>query len=247
VGLRQDSSSNVILWPAKYDPVGDSIVALPEYDLYLPLGSAGIAIWHVDELAAAMDYFPFDGFDNNFDANTLQWDPNRRFVRLVEADGLIDFGGIYHRGFGTKQDLYYAGNNTSLTSYTNPPAVSNDGGYTHIRVTNISVPGMIMTFDLNQDKMADGFPRRMSIPTDPEMSALSSDLDGDGNDEILTVSGRRILAMTSSGGAFNFLAHSSTRPSIPSILSFIRSVIPSWDSGSRLLVAEYTFTGANCL
>jgi len=203
VGLRLDSSSNVVLWPARYDPVGDSIMALPEYDIYLPLGSSGIAIWHVDEIVAAMDYFPFDGFDNNFDANTLQWDPNRRFVSLVEADGRIDFGGNYYTGFGLKQDLFYSWNNKAFGSYTNPPSISNDGAYTHIEVSNISNPGLTMTFDLNQQKMAFNFPRRISIPVDPWLSsAIAADLDNDGTDEILAVSGKHVLAITTNGLSF---------------------------------------------
>jgi len=202
VGLRQDSLSNVILWPARYDPLGDSIVALREYDVYLPLGSSGIAVWHIDEAVAAMDYFPYDDFENNFDANTLQWDPNRRFVRLVEADGLIDFGGNYHRGFGTPQDLFYAGNNSAFGTYTNPPTINNDGGYTHYTLTDISQPGMIMTFDLDRDRMITGFPRRVSVPDDPTLSPIAADLDRDGDDEIIAVSGRRILAVRADGKSF---------------------------------------------
>lgn len=202
VGLRQDSSSNVILWPARRDPDTDSIIALPEYDLYLPLGSSGIAIFHVDEMVAQMDYFPFDGFSNNFDANTLQWDPKRRFISLVEADGLIDFGGNYHSGYGTPRDLFYAGNNTSFGSYTNPPSISNDGAYTHINVTRISGPGTVMTFDLGQDKMASGFPRRVSIPVNPSLSPIAADLNGDGDDEIISVSGKHILAIRADGKSY---------------------------------------------
>lgn len=200
VGLRQDSTSNVILWPARRD--GDSIMALPEYDLYLPLGSSGIAIWHIDDMVAQMDYFPFDGFSNNFDANTLQWDPNRRFISLVEADGLIDFGGNYHAGYGTPQDLFYAGNNSTFGTFTNPPTISNDGAYTHINVSRISRPDMVMTFDLGQDKMASGFPRRVSIPTDPTLSPIAADLNGDGHDEIIAVSGKHILAMRADGKSY---------------------------------------------
>ncbi len=202
VGLRQDSTSNVILWPARRDPDGDSIMALPEYDLYLPLGSSGIAIWHVDEMVAQMDYFPFDGFTNNFDANTLQWDPNRRFISMVEADGIIDFGGNYHSGYGTPQDLFYAGNNSAFATYTNPPTISNDGAYTHINVTRISPPGMVMTFDLGQDKMATGFPRRVSIPADPSLSPIAADLNGDGHDEIISVSGKHVLAIRADGKSY---------------------------------------------
>ena len=89
--------SNVILWPARYDPIGDSIVALREYDAYLPGAASGLAIWHIDEAVAATDYFPFDGFDNNFDANAVQWDPKRKFVRLVEAVARATKGVAFHR------------------------------------------------------------------------------------------------------------------------------------------------------
>ncbi len=225
VGLRQDSTSNVILWPARYDAEGDSLITLREYDLYLPLGSAGLAIWHIDEMAAAMDYFPFDGFDNNFDANTLQWDPDRRFVSLAEADGSIDFGGNYHRGFGLPEDLFYAGNNSTFGSYTNPPSISNDGGYTHINVTNISNPGMIMTFDLNREKMANNFPRRVSVPINPNLSAISANLDGSVNDEILAVSGKRLLAMTVDG--HSFIDPNGTWDSHPENIDMIFSAIQS--------------------
>ena len=243
VGLRQDSLSNVILWPARYDPDGDSIMALREYDLYLPIGSEGIAIWHIDELVAAMDYvpdtaytdglgIPIDGFSNNFDANRLQWDSDRRFVSLVEADGMIDFGGNYYRGFGTPRDLFYAGNNTAFGSYTNPPTISNDGGYSHVNITNISAPGMIMTFDLNREQMANNFPRRISIPVNPNLPAISADLDGNGEDEILAVSGKRILAMTVDGHSYidpdgNWDSHPRN---IDTIFSGIQSVT---DANSR--------------
>jgi hypothetical protein len=146
-----------------------------------------------------MDYYPFDGNDNNFKANTLQWDRNRRFVSLVEADGLIDFGGNYSRGYGVAEDLFYAGNNSTFGSYTNPPTISNSGGYTHIKVENISEADMVMTFDIVKEKMADNFPRRMSIPYTPDVPPIAADLDGDGNDEIIAVSGNKLLALTTDG------------------------------------------------
>jgi M6 family metalloprotease-like protein len=201
-GLQLDSSSNVILGPVKRDFVGDSLIPLREYDLNIPEGSAGIAVWHIDESVAAADYFPFDIFDNNFNANTLQWDRRRRFVRLVEADGNIDFGGNYHRGFGKRQDLFYEGNNTAFSAHTNPPSISNDGGYTHIAISDISAPGMTMTFDLSRDRMAEAFPRRISIPSNPSLSPVAADLDGDGDNEILTVSGKKILALFADGRDF---------------------------------------------
>lgn len=207
-GLRVDSNSNVVLWPVKAQEIldGDSVITVlnpvAEYDVYLPGSGAGIAIWHIDEAVATMDYYPFDIHDNNFQANTMQWDRDRRFVRLVEADGLIDFGGNYSRGYGTAEDLFYAGNNSTFGSYTNPPTKSNSGGYTHIKIENISEADMVMTFDIVKEKMADNFPRRMSIPYTPDISPIAADLDGDGIDEIIAVSGNKVLALTSDGRDF---------------------------------------------
>ncbi|MCP4566041.1 MAG: hypothetical protein GY841_00515 [FCB group bacterium] len=210
-GLRQDSTSDVILWPVVVESqtVGDSVetvlVPVREYDVYLPDNAAGIAIWHIDEAVAAEDYLPEPlefNFDNNFDANSLQWDHRRRFVRLVEADGLIGFGGNYHQGFGKREDLFYSGNNSNFGTHTNPPTISNDGGYTHFNITNISSPAKIMTFNLSRNRMADNFPRRMSIPADPGLAPAAVDLDGDGEDEILSVSGNRLLAVYADGRDF---------------------------------------------
>ena len=208
-GLKVDSVSNVVLWPAKRQIVIDSsghidtiTVPVREYDVYLPDNASGLAIWHVDEAVAAMDYFPFDLSPNNFEGNTLQWDPNRRFVTLVEADGIIDFGGNYVRGFGSGKDLFYGGNNTTFASYTNPPTLSNDGGYTHYSISNISGPGLTMTFDLSRDRFAENFPRRTSIPARPDFSPVAADLNNDGIDEILTISNDKILAVSATGVDF---------------------------------------------
>ncbi|MCK5127456.1 MAG: T9SS type A sorting domain-containing protein [candidate division Zixibacteria bacterium] len=204
-GLRVDSTSNVVLWPAIRQDIidGDSIISITvpvrEYDVYLPENASGLAVWHVDEAVAAMDYYPFDLHRNNFESNTLQWDPNRRFISLVEADGIIDFGGNYVRGFGQAKDLFYQGNNSSFTSYTNPATRSNDGGYSHYNITNISAPGMTMTFDLSRNKFADNFPRRMSFPDKPDLSPVAADLDNDGRDEIILVSKDKLLVVTTGG------------------------------------------------
>ncbi len=209
-GLRVDSLTNVVLWPAKRQVVfNDStqtfdtvIVAVREYDVYIPDNASGLAIWHVDEAVAAMDYFPFDPTQNNFVSNRLQWDPNRRFVSLVEADGVIDFGGNYVRGYGQAVDLFYEGNNNTFASYTNPASLSNDGGYSHYSVTNISSPGMTMTFDLSRDEFAANFPRRMAIPSRPEFSPVAYDLNEDGLDEIIIASGFKIMATSTNGADY---------------------------------------------
>ncbi|MEZ5358458.1 MAG: T9SS type A sorting domain-containing protein [Candidatus Zixiibacteriota bacterium] len=208
-GLRVDSITNVVLWPVKQEVIIDStghldtvLSPVAEYDLYIPDNASGLAIWHIDEAVAAMDYYPFDIHHNNFESNTLQWDPNRRFITLVEADGNIDFGGNFVRGYGQAIDLFYEGNNTDFSSYTNPPTLSNDGGYTHYRIDNISAPGLTMTFDVSRDKFAENFPRRMAIPTQPDLSPIAFDLDDDGADEIIMVSNDKVLAITTDGKDF---------------------------------------------
>ena len=200
LGLRQDSSSNVILWPAKAGPFGSPPIFLPEYDANLPEGTSGIAVWHIDEMVAMLKYNPFAFFDNNFENNTLQWDRHRRFISLVEADGVINFGGNYHSGYGKMRDLFYLGNNGQLSSYTNPPSLSNDGGYTHIKISNISAPDSIMTFDVAPDMtsrhyLADNFPRRISIPANPTFSPIAADIDGSGEKVMLAVSDNKIFAI----------------------------------------------------
>ncbi len=204
-GLRQDSSSFVVLWPVIQEFVVNGnqldtiLTPVREYDIFIADDAAGLAVWHIDEMAAAMDYFPFDNFSSNFDANSLQWDPLKRFVSLVEADGSIDFGGIYSRGYGNRRDLFYSGNNDLFSGATNPPTLSHDMAYTHIKLSNISAPAMTMTFDLSQEKMADGWPRRTGLTDNPDLSPVIADIDNDGASEILIVSGRRILAIESDG------------------------------------------------
>jgi len=199
-GLLVDDVTEVILYPAKN--VNGEKIPVPEYDVYIPNDAAGMAVWHVDELAAVSDNNPWDIFPSNFEANTLQWDRTRRFVSLVEADGIIDFGGNYYRGYGTPQDLFYAGNNTTFGTYTNPPTISNDGGYSHIKIDHISEPGLTMTFDVTREDIPSNFPRRLSIPADASIPLTAADLNGDGASEILAVSKNRILAVTADGASY---------------------------------------------
>jgi len=219
VGFEPDDSTDVILGPVKY--VEDVLTPQADYDYFLPNGSSGIAVWHVDESVAALDYDPFHKPDNNFDANTLQWDYNRRFLYLVEADGFVDFGPDYFNGYGSARDLFYAGNNTTFGTTTNPASVSNDGGYTHILVSHVSSPDTTMSFDLSQEWMPQRFPRRVSIPTNPDLSPVAVDLDRDGQDEILAVSNKRILAVSVDG--HDFLDPDDEQPDLDTIYSPINS------------------------
>jgi len=206
-GSQFDTLTNVILGPARREP-DNSIVLTGEYDFLMP--GSGLLIFHVDEAVASLDY-DGDGEPNFFD-NDLQLDPDRKFITLVEADGLVNFGGYYRAGFGRAEDMFRDDRQNSFTPNTNPPAIDNSGNNTHVHVTDIrrayddSKPkdpyvDSIMLFRLRTDKLAENFPIRAGVPV-KGLSPVADDLNGDGVDEILVASGKLLSAFTSSGDDF---------------------------------------------
>ncbi len=197
--LIGDSLTGVILGPGfAYFDAGDTIlVADSEYDRLLP-GRGGALIWHVDEYVAYQS-IPGSEF-NNYQTNSLQWNKDRRFVTLLEADGVIDFGGNYYRGYGTDGDYYKPGNNTMLTPFTRPSSESNLGGDTHVSITNFSVSDTVMTFDLDIDWFLPGWPQ-MSHPQ-VNSSPLAIDLDNDNSLEVVTIADSRLLIHRADGEKF---------------------------------------------
>ncbi len=206
---RLDSVSNVILGPTDLE-----LNFNREYDFLLP--GSGMLIFHVDELVASMDY-DYDG-RNNFDDNQLQWvydifgNPVDRFITLVEADGIVNFGGIYRAGFGSADDMFRDDRNDAFTPNTNPPAIDNSGNNTHIYVTNITrdvdpasdgsvLADSVILFDVEVDRLVDGFPVRAGYPG-YTLSPIADDLDGDGNPEILVSSWDRLMVVTPDGQNF---------------------------------------------
>jgi M6 family metalloprotease-like protein len=188
-GLRADSVTNVILGPV--DPEKNYN---REYDWLLP--GSGVLIWHVDEGVAYLDY-DADG-RNNFWDNDLQLDKDRRFLTIVEADGIIDFGGDYYTGYGQKEDLFYRGNNTALTPYTFPSSKSQNKSNTHIWITNIGYSDTVMSLDISQDWQQAGFPQKI-VPETDISSLVYADVNHDGNTEIFASSGELIYAWRPSG------------------------------------------------
>nr|MBN2276740.1 VCBS repeat-containing protein [candidate division Zixibacteria bacterium] len=190
--ILADSITSVILGPCDY-----SKNLTGEYDFLIP--GSGILIFRVDEVVAYMD-FDGDGILNFID-NQLQNDPLRPFVKLMEADGMINFGGIYYSGFGTQEDMYYAGNNNSFTPNTNPPAYGYGGKNTHIFVTDISESDLTMTFDLDYDLVSDSFPQRAGVPA-YGLSPIAADLNNDGREEIITASNKNLIVLNDDGTDF---------------------------------------------
>ncbi|TET94455.1 MAG: hypothetical protein E3J26_04565, partial [Candidatus Zixiibacteriota bacterium] len=121
-----DEATYVFQGPVNYDREFTG-----EYDFLMP--GSGLLIFHVDEGVAGLDYDE-DGM-NNFDDNDLQWDADRKFITLIEADGLVNFGGFYRAGFGSEEDMFRDDRNNSFTPNTNPPAIDNSGNNTHIYIT----------------------------------------------------------------------------------------------------------------
>ncbi len=188
--LKADSLTEVIMGPLSANNTR-------EYDFLIP--GSGMVIWHIDELVARLDYNG-DGI-NNFDQNHLQWwnfasdtrkwDNHHRFLSLVEADGIVDFGGYYYAGYGKQADLFDINNNATFGPNTNPPTIANNNGYTGITIGDISAALLIMTCDVKIEGHLAGWPNQIFVNSLPLTVA---DLNGDDKDEILTAAGPFLLA-----------------------------------------------------
>ena len=218
VGMRQDALTSVLQgvyhWQTKE--------YTPDYDFLIP--GSGVLIYHVDEAVAAMNNS--DGtcdMVNNFNDNRLQWvegdpNPSRKFVTLIEADGVVDLSGYYqtygeHR-YGSARDMFRDDRNRNFTPNTNPAAIDHTYNNTHVRITGISRtltdPGGIrqrtdsmITFDVETDGQIEGFPVRGGVPLrDQYFSPIVDDLNGDGGPEIIFASGSYVNVVTPTGRSF---------------------------------------------
>jgi M6 family metalloprotease-like protein len=195
--LIGDSLTGVILGPgyAFFEGNDTVLVADAEYDRLLP--GDGALIWHVDEFVAYQSSFP--GY-NNYQTNSLQWDKDRRFLTLVEADGVVDFGGDYYRGFGDQGDFYRLGGNTMLTPFSRPSSESVLGADTHISITDVTLSDTVMTVDVNIDWLLPGWPQ-MAFPGSASDPVLA-DLDADGHLDIMVTADTALLIYRYDGERF---------------------------------------------
>ncbi|MDH3890238.1 MAG: FG-GAP-like repeat-containing protein [candidate division Zixibacteria bacterium] len=208
--LLADSATGVIQYPVDVE----TREFTGEFDFLIP--GNGLLIYHVDEGVAGLNYDWFTGDTVvNFEDNKLQLVPTRRFIRIVEADGVVDMSGYYETGrrrFGSAEDMFREDTKSSFTPNTNPPAIDNSGNDTHVRVERIgrvrySVGGIprrldtAMTFNLETDKLVDGFPVRGGPPV-LGLSPVLDDLNGDGSSEIIFASGSNLSVVTLDGQNF---------------------------------------------
>jgi M6 family metalloprotease-like protein len=206
--LRVDSLTNVFLYPSNSQKEQSG-----EYDYLIP--GSGVLIYHVDEAVAALDY-DGNGRDNYQDNHIQIWDPflERRFLKLIEADGIIDFGGYYQAGYGRAQDMFRDDRNDHFTPNSNPQTIDNSGNATHIFVTDIrrdtvTIPGSTaptvldtaVRFSVTTEWLVDSFPVRCGRPT-LGLSPVAADLNKDGTTEIIAASEGRLLAFEPDGRDF---------------------------------------------
>lgn len=238
---RVDSTTNVILGPANKRRQFTG-----EYDFLMP--GSGMLIYRVDEGVAGLDYN--DNGTNNFEDNTLQWDPNRRFVSLVEADGFVNFGGYYRKGYGDVGDCFRDDLVTRFTPNTNPPALDNGGNNTHVSVTGITrelytSPGnskpilldSVMFFDVETDMLAAGFPVRAGYPVYP-LSSIVDDLDRDGQPEVIAAARRLITVFTTAGE--NYLRKRTNCTTCPEYADIVKSTM---SAGTPRVVPAFAIVG----
>ena len=201
--LLADAETSVIQGPINLDKEFTG-----EYDDLAP--GSGLMVTLIDEEIAGLDY-DGDG-QNNFDDNDLQWwlpSQRRKFITLIEADGLTTFGGYFRAGYGSEADLYRDDRNTALTPNTNPPSQNNSGGNSHIYITNIArdtLAGgvrndLVISFDFEIDRKVTGFPVRVGRPSIP-IAPIADDLDNDGEPEVIAVAGKLLTVATSTGDDF---------------------------------------------
>ncbi len=204
-GLKLDSVTSVVLGPAH--PVSRQFTR--EYDFLLP--GDGILIWHVDEGVAELDYVRGDDIPNNFQANTLQWDHDRRFLSLVEADGYNRLGstGFFFFYTGGPTTYWKLGTNTAFTPTSVPPSLSFTGGHSGVSITEISASGTQMTCRVSRGGRLKGYPVYVGAEEGRAAAPITTDVlraqtgdyrtPGDGRPEVFVGYKHYILGFDSDG------------------------------------------------
>ena len=128
----------------------------------------------------------------------MQWDKDRKFMTLIEADGIIDFGGNYYTGFGDAEDMFFQGNQTEFTPYTYPSTRSYNKAFTHIWITDIGESKRTMSLSIKSDWHQSGWPQKI-IPHQNIQSLTYADVENDGSIEIFGAADRFVYAWRSNG------------------------------------------------
>ena len=166
-----EDSTGVIIGPVDWD-------SNRNYEFAFALPGCGLLIFRVDQVM--VDY------GNPWDIVNAY--PERRGVRIMEADGTWDLGDYNSFYFlGSYYDPFFSGGggNNRFADDTYPRSVSNTGCSAHIEVNDISESRMVMDFEVSIPWTKKRFPIALSDSLRYGVtSVLVFDVDGDGSDEI---------------------------------------------------------------
>lgn len=164
----------------------------------------GFLLWHIDE----------DVVRGNLATNTVNADKNHRGVDLEQASGIQDIGETIQSplgnyvGEGSPLDYWFRGNisplyKNSFSKTTFPSSLTNGEYDSHVTIGNFSDQGSFMTCDItlgdNTITPMPGFPVKLFEPsiTKNEWRLIqTSDLENDGDEEIIVVRGTNTLLRT---------------------------------------------------
>lgn len=200
--LDRDSTSHVIQGPGlssadPTDSLGDK-----EYDFLLP--GQGVLMWHIDETVICVpvtDSTYLCGPNSNPDAG-INSNPDRRGVRLLEADGIADIGNPNSKYFfGGPFDPYFVGNHTLLTDDTNPSDRTNDGARSHVSVDVTSAPAIEMGIHVDSSWRLSGWPVTASVDLTGSKPTVGS-LLGDGARQVVTSADSLVYAWAADGSPY---------------------------------------------
>jgi M6 family metalloprotease-like protein len=164
VYLDRDPAKQVILGPGLSSADPSDSLGDREYDFLLP--GQGVLVWHIDETVICTPvtdstYLCGPNANPDFGINS---NPERRGVRVMEADGIADIGNPNSRYFfGSPFDPYFVGNHTRLADDTNPNALTNDGARSHIDLRVLSAPAVEMMVSIDSDWRLAGWPVSASL------------------------------------------------------------------------------------
>jgi len=221
------------------------VLDVDNFDWSLPGGvgedgtfyDGGILIWHIDE----------NVIDANSSSNSVNADPHRRGVNLMEADGSQDIGQSYDllsaglgSEYGTAIDYWYAGNpspvnKNEFSPTSNPNSLSYGYLDAGIVVNGFSSRGPVMSctvkYGTDTAKPLAGFPLKIGA-LDVNAVPVAADLTGDGSPEVLLNAAGRLLAFDKRG------IISDSTGVIPQRIRFVPAV-----NASRTLVAASADSG----
>jgi M6 family metalloprotease-like protein len=197
--LDRDSTSSVILGPGLSSTDPSDSLGNKEYDFLLP--GQGVLMWHIDETVICTplnDSTYTCGPNANPDLG-VNSNPERRGVRLMEADGIADIGNPNSAYFfGSPFDPYFVGNHTRLDDDTNPSAKTNDGARSHVRVDVLSAPAVDMAVTVDSEWRLQGWPVSADSALVQSSPTYGSFLH-DGTRSVVTAADSLIFAWAANG------------------------------------------------